>query len=188
MRLCSTLVVLLSLGGLLTGGAKAAPLEGCPDPVSIANALAGLSEGDWRAVSVARLKELWPTELVGVDCDSTACSSVESRGRIINGHYECSEIFFFDIQRNANETPRTQLKNLVIHYSTRERKKIMEAAKVLARATGISGAQAAEIGRESRQDFHWQNDGLPTLSGLSVEIAHKGKVWTVTLNLSHFPR
>jgi hypothetical protein len=113
---------------------------------------------------------------------------VESRGRIINGRYECSEIFFFDVKRNQDGTPKTELRNLVIHYSAHQRREVVEAAKLLAGATGLPEAEALSLGRESHQDFHWENTGEDSLSGLSVELRQNAGVFTLTFNLSRYPK
>lgn len=188
MRLRLIRVILLALVALPAGRALPAELEGCPDVSLLAKALTELRHSDWHEVSVGRLQAMWPTELLGVDCNSNACSSVESKGRIINGRYECSEIFFFDVKQGKDGTSKTELKNVVIHYSAPDRKEVAKTARLLAGATGLSDAESATVGREPQQDFHWEDAETALLSGLSVEIKQKGAVWTVSLNLSRYPK
>ena len=188
MRITSVCFRTLVLATLLAGPSIAAGLEGCPEVPLVAKALRGLQEKSWRGLSVAKVKEMWPTELFGLDCSGDVCSSVESRGRIINGRYECSEIFFFDVTRDQDGAPKTELKNLVIHYSAHQRREVVEAAKLLAGATGLPEAEALSLGRESHQDFHWENTAEGSLSGLSVELRQNAGVFTLTLNLSRYAK
>lgn len=148
---------------------------------------AKLRQSDWREISVARLQTIWPVALWGVDCDSTVCSSVESKGRVISGDYECSEIFFFYIKRTTDAKPEERLTNLVIHYSASRKKSVITAAKMMARALKLQEPELTTGGNESEQVFDWQ-DKMTDISALNVEFSHTRNVWTVTLNFSRFPK
>jgi len=163
-------------------------LEGCTDPAALAKAAESLRHSDWRTLTVARVKMMWPTELVGVDCDKDACTSVESRGRIIRGRYECSETFFFAAKHESDGTAPTELTNLVIQYSSNNRLTIIQVARSLAKALGVSEEALATIGREASQSLHWENPGQASISGLGIEIRQDAKIWTLTLNLSRYPK
>ena len=164
--------------------ASAATLEGCTDPELLAQAISTLRNSDWETLSVGRVQAIWPTELKGVDCDRNSCSSIESKGRIIQGRYECSEILFFHSRPSSEGTALT---NVVIHYSARDRQMIVHLSKVFAQAAGVSESQAAKMGPKSPQDFHW-NNADNTLSVLGLEIVRRGPIWTLTFSLSRYAK
>jgi hypothetical protein len=141
----------------------------------------------WQDLTVTRVQSMWPTELLGASCDSVACSSIESKGRIIDGRYECSEAFQFDVKRDGEKVTE-RLNNIVIHYSAFDKKSTTEAMKTMARGIGLSDSDLQQIsGEESQRDFHWDS-AEGELSTLFVEFSHKGTVWTGTLRLSRFPK
>jgi predicted double-glycine peptidase len=130
---------------------------------------------------------MWPTELLGASCDTVACSSIESKGRIIDGRYECSEAFQFNVKRDG-EKATERLNNIVIHYSASDRKSTVEAIKTMAKAIGLSDPDLQQISAEkSQRDFHWDS-GHGEISALFVEFSNKGTAWTGTLRLSRFPK
>ncbi len=186
MRMCPYPIVFLAFSYCWNRPVVARALEGCPDPRSITKALSQLRLSPWRDVSVARLQTMWPNELLGIDCNTDVCSSVGSKGRVINGHYECGETFFFNVTQNKNGAWQTELNNVVIHYSSRKKEEVVMTARMLASATGLSEAEAATIGQDSDQSFDWENDDKSVLSGLNVTFSQTGTVWTVSLNLSRF--
>lgn len=162
-------------------------LVGCPDPIVISRALAELRRIDWQRVTVPIIQNIWPTELLGIDCDTIACSSVGSKGRIINGQYQCSEVFFLDINEGVDHADGGQLKNLVIHYSG-TRRQVELGAKMMARAVGLKEPDVETLGNGLHHNFLWEDGTRPALSGLNVELSHSGAVWTVMLNFSRVPR
>jgi hypothetical protein len=187
MKLQRLLVVVFAFAVAANSQTRNGRLEGCPNPTAIAAALEKVQHSLWQDMSVARVQAIWPTELLGASCDSTTCSSVESKGRIISGRYECSEVFLFDVKRGDGETPVERLNNLVIHYSTSQKTATIEAAKLMAKALGLSGRDLAILGNATQHDFHWDS-GNEEISRLAVEVNQQGSVWTITLNFSHFPK
>jgi hypothetical protein len=162
-------------------------LEGCSDPTTLASSLAKLRQSHWQDMTVARVQAIWPIELRGVSCDTLSCSSVESKGRIINGHYECSEAFQFDVKRDGDKVVE-RLNNIIIHYSTSDQKGTTETVKTLAKAAGLTESDLRLIsGAEPEQDFHWDS-AKGEVSTLVVMFSRNGSVWTGSLNFSRFAK
>ena len=181
-RRFSSLLLLIIF--LVSESVSAAPLEGCTDPSLLAQAIMALHSSDWSTLSINRVQAMWPTELRGLDCNSDSCTSIESKGRIIQGRYECSETLFFGTTGSSRATALT---NVVIHYSARDRKTIAQLSKVFAKAAGLPESQAARMDPHPSEEFHWNNTDK-TLSALGVEIRERGPVWTLTLNLSRYAK
>jgi hypothetical protein len=173
-----------SLSGQATGGR----LKGCPEPDALAKALVVLQHSNWREVNVARVQAMWPTELLGIDCDSAVCTSIASRGRVINGVDECAEAFMFDLKQNPDGTRTEQLQNITIHYSASTQKEVIDAARTLAKAMRLSETELASVGRNLHENFHWEDSSKEELFGLSLDIIHRRGVWTLDLGLSRFSK
>jgi anti-sigma regulatory factor (Ser/Thr protein kinase) len=187
MKLRGLLAVVFAFGVAANGQIRDGRLEGCPNVTTIGVALENVQHSRWQDLTVKRVQSMWPTELLGASCDSVACSSIESKGRIIDGRYVCSEAFQFDVKRDG-ESAVERLNNIVIHYSASDKKSTTDAIKIMARAIGLSDRDLQRIsGEESQRDFHWDS-AQGELSTLFVEFSHKGTVWTGTLRLSHFPK
>jgi|HubBroStandDraft_1064217.scaffolds.fasta_scaffold132703_1 hypothetical protein len=187
MKLQHFLAVVFAFALVSNGQTSNGRLEGCPNPSAIAAALEKLQHSRWQDMNVARIQAIWPTELLGASCDSATCSSIESKGRIIGGRYECSEVFLFDVKRADGAAGIERLSNLVIHYSTSQKTETIEAAKLLAKALGLSEPDLSILGNATQQDFHWDSAN-EEISRLAVEVNQRGSVWTLTLNFSHFPK
>jgi hypothetical protein len=187
MKLQRLLAVVFAFAVAANGQTRDGRLEGCPNPTTIAAALEKVQHSQWQDLTVKRVQSMWPTALLGASCDTLACSSIESKERIIDGRYECSEAFQFDVNRDG-ESATERLNNIVIHYSASDKKSTVEAIKTMARAVGLSDSDLQQIsGEESQRDFHWDS-AKGELSTLFVEFSHKGAAWTGTLRLSHFPK
>jgi hypothetical protein len=187
MKLQRLLAVVFAFAVAANSQTRDGRLEGCPNPTTIAAALEKVQHSRWQDLTVKRVQSMWPTELLGASCDTVACSSIESKGRIIDGRYECSEAFQFDVKRDG-EKASERLNNIVIHYSASDQKSTTDTMKTMARAIGLSDSDLQQIsGEESQRDFHWDS-GDGELSTLFVEFSHKGAVWTGTLRLSRFPK
>jgi len=187
MKLQRLLAVVFAFAVAANSQTRDGRLEGCPNPTTIAAALDKVQHSRWQDLTVERVQSMWPTELLGANCDTVACSSIESKGRIIDGRSECSEAFQFDVKREG-ERATERLNNIVIHYSASDKKSTTDAMKTMARAIGLSDSDLQQIsGEESQRDFHWDS-GDGELSTLFVEFKHKGTTWTGTLRLSRFPK
>ncbi|MBZ5679428.1 MAG: hypothetical protein LAO24_04895 [Acidobacteriia bacterium] len=187
MKLLRLLAVVFFFAVAANSQTRNGRLEGCPNPTTIAAALEKVQHSRWQDMNVARVQAIWPTELLGASCDRATCSSVESKGRIIGGRYECSEVFLFDVKRGDRGAAIERLNNLVIHYSTSQKSETIEAAKLMAKALGLAESDLAILGNSTQQDFHW-DIANEEISRLAVEVNQKGSVWTLTLNFSHFPK
>jgi hypothetical protein len=148
--------------------------------------MAKLAADDWNSVSLAKLRTVWPTELSGLDCDAEVCHSVWSKDRIIAGHCECCATFAFTIHKKGDGKRVEQFEEVVLNYSTAERNLLVEAAKRMIGAAGLSATDVAALGSADEQDFHWAA-GENELSTIEVCFKHCGKVWELFLNWGHVP-
>jgi hypothetical protein len=167
------------------GDAKATPhLEGCANASEIAKPLATLAARDWRQVSLGELRQVWPTELAGLNCDSDVCHSVWSKDRIISGQCECCATFSFKVQSGESGSRREQLDEVIINYSIMQRDQIVVVAKEFAVASGLKDADVATIGRDPVQNFHWTSPRGKDqeLSGIELRINHRGRLWELYFN------
>jgi hypothetical protein len=73
---------------------------------------------------------------------------------------------------------------MVIHYSVTGSDEILTVTRKLARAMGLSEAEAATIKRQARQQFDWNVDQRE-LAVLTVEVTHQQRTWQVYLFLAH---
>ena len=183
------LFAIISLVGPLSGATATPRLEGCADAPEIAKALAKLEEKDWQEVSLAQLRPIWPTELVGLSCDSDVCHSVWSKDRIIGGHCQCCATFSFKVQAGENGPRNAQLDEVIINYAALQREEIVAIAKAFAKASGLGAADLATVGRDSVQNFHWSSlrGKHQELSGIEVRISREGRVWELYLNWGRNP-
>ena len=179
---------ILAVASSLNGQVVDARLKGCPDPDTLAKGLTKLAHSNWQEVTVARVQAMWPAELLGIDCDSTVCTSIGSKGRIINGGYECAEAFSFGVKQNADGTRTEQLQNITIRYSASNQKEVIAAARTLAKAAGLPESDLARVGRDPHENYHWEDSSKRELVGLSLDISHREAVWSLHLDLSRYPK
>src|SRR5512142_476908 len=93
IRVVAVALVLLSIGEAIC--AEATRLEGCPDPTTMAKALARLEQSDWKTVSLTDVQALWPYPLQGLDCNAKLCTSAWDKARIIKSKCQCCALFYF---------------------------------------------------------------------------------------------
>jgi hypothetical protein len=168
--------------------AKEARLAGCPDPIAVAAGLARLQQSGWQEVSVDRLRAIWPTPLEGLDCTADTCSSLWTKGRIIDGHCECCETFFFDARHGDDGIGGEHLNNIVINFSAGRREDVVSTAKTLAAASGLPAGDVASIGREALQNFHWYSTRQQRreMLGVEIHIVRRASLWELYFNVGHF--
>ena len=177
----ASLVLAISVGLIAASSSVfGVDLEGCPSPVALAAGLTILRESDWRQVSASQVLRVWPTRLVGSQCDTKSCSSMISQGRIIRGAHECTESFDFDVSRNPDGTETEHLNGLTIHYTSRRRADVLFAVRLLAVAIGLPEGEAGGAGREGSQHFQWETSRFrKELSALELELTRMGDKWTL---------
>ena len=171
-------------------GSPAAPhLEGCLSQSAIASATAKLAKKNWRGVSLPKLRQIWPSEISGLNCEADVCHSVWSMDRIIAGHCQCCATFAFKIQQSTNGVKVEQLDEVILNYSALERPELIDATKKIVTAMGLSGADLATLGSVDEQNFHWTNtnDGENELSTVEVRFARRGQMWELLLNWGRNP-
>jgi hypothetical protein len=181
--LAITSVVIISASAF----ASNARLQGCLDPNVLGPALKNIADRDWETVSETDLQRMWPMELGGAQCSEGACQTLRRRDRIIDDVCECCELFNFTIDRNEHGSAiREQLHSIVIHYSATSRDELLTAARMFARALGLSESEANTIGRKPQQQFYWRvRQSKPQqLALMEVDASRQQGQWRVYLNLS----
>ena len=187
MRLAVALTAFMCLATWSTAAGASQQLEGCSDPEAAAAALKALRDSDWKEISVAQLQTVWPTNLKPMDCDGRVCSSVVSEGRIINGEFECGEVFDFKILRQENGTLREQLQSIIIHYTARTREETVSAAKTLSAALGLRDVDRAKVGRDRWQQFQWETSVFgQEASVLGLQWNQLGSNWNLYLSFDRY--
>lgn len=156
-----------------------ARLEGCPNPVLLAKVVTRLRGLEWQNLSVAGVRAMWPAALDGLECAAESCSSLSHRGRIIGGHCQCCETFYFDVTRGSDGRRQEALDAVVIDYSSAGRNEAVATAKGLATAAGLSEDKVATVGRDRSQQFSWQDSQRQHILILNAKFARVGSVWTV---------
>lgn len=179
VRFVLTAIVVLSCAA--NGSTENPRLTGCHSPTATADALTKLRESRWRNVSVVELSKIWPSRLTLSDCDSVGCKSAESEDRIIAGLCDCCEIFYF-IKDEGSSQPG-QLHNIIIHYSSSERRDAIEAGKILARAAGFAEADVAMIGQMPQQHFEWDNKKDGIYFSVEIHLTKRANLWDLYSNL-----
>jgi len=188
MRIVSVLTVASVLASCVVAQDLTQRLEGCPDPTQIVAALKTLRNSDWKNVSVEDLQKVWPTHLKGLECNEKVCSSVISEGRVINGEFECGEVFDFKVSRSKDGAPRERLQSVTIHYTAQTREETVIIAKSFANAIGLSDADAVSVGRENWQQFHWQSDAFGKEAHvLGLQWNRLGSKWNLYLSADRYP-
>jgi hypothetical protein len=165
--------------------APTGPLEGCPEPSVTARALAQLQRADWQGMTIAKLQATWPTQLDGLDCEAKGCTSVWSKGRIIGGHCECCETFFFDVDDAAGKSHKEHLDVVVINYSASSREELVSVARDFAKAVGLAADKIDTVGQEASQEYSLAQGAAGEPSFLNLRWTRRGTVWTLNFYLSH---
>jgi hypothetical protein len=181
------LLTLLLIIVMAASAARRSELCGCNDPKRIAELILKLQANDWSTLSVERIQSIWPTPLVEITCQNpNGCRALVSQGRVINGHCECCEAFTFGGKNNFDGMRSEELKNMVLHYTNSNRTEIVNAARVLARAAGLSGTHVAGVGGEPVQRFEWKTteQKLGSNSVLEVGFVHVQDNWELYFALT----
>jgi hypothetical protein len=179
--LCLVVAVILIFATCIATRSASFRLVGCQNPTTIAEALTKLRESKWRNVSVIELSKIWPIRLTPADCDSVECKSASSEDRIIAGECECCEIFFFDKEEGSSQ--RGQLDNVIIHYSSSDRRETIEAGKTFARAAGFAESDVAMVGQQSPQHFEWDSSEENIYFAVEIHLNKRGSLWDLYFNL-----
>lgn len=159
---------------------------GCSTPNTVAEGLRKVSSYDWGNLSEAKVKSIWPTHLIDIECDNDGCRALGAQERMIKNNCECCQLFTFDVTRDdKGSLVKESLNNIVIHYSEDTKGGLLNDAKLLAEAMGLSDSDAATIRFGEQQPFHWAVAGSkPPIALLFVHLYRQGSGWTVYLSLS----
>jgi len=176
------ILVLVACGSSVASESR---LVGCPNPDAIATAMSKLEQTDWHELTSTQVRAIWPENLNSVPCErDKGCRMLGSNGRIIENHCECCEVFDFDLKHDADDTD--ELRNIIIHYSARDRQEVVGVAKKIARAVGLPDSKLATVGKNRIQKYEWQNSkGRATETDLELQFTRLGAVWEVYLALAH---
>jgi hypothetical protein len=131
-------------------------LEGCVEPKKIATVISEMRQDNSRPISEQQFRAMWPTELGDAEVDHPANSrSFRSDDRILKGHFQCGEVFTFNVRQDGGATP-LELRSVIVNYSARRRDALVETAKLFARAIGLGQADLKTVGAESSQGYQWE--------------------------------
>jgi hypothetical protein len=160
---------------------------GCVAPDKLAVSLKAISDRDWGDVDETKLQSIWPAEIGGVECDAGACETMGRRDRVINNECQCCELFRFNIERDDKGAVTSEhLKNVVIYYSSSNRKALWDDARVLASAMGLPDSDTATIRVNGPQNFNWtvSKSKQQMIALLEVRLYYGNGAWTAYLHLS----
>lgn len=186
MRLIPLALGVLVLTTTVMSQSPETHLLGCVDPTKIANALRRLDKIGWENISVEHLLSTWPSRLKESGCQSEkGCRVLVSEDRVISGHCECCESFVFDAAKKADGTKSESLNNIIIHYSARNKRGVVEAAQEFARSVGLPSTEAAKIGNEPVQRFEWKGlrESVQQSYILEMKFTSVGRNWELYLSL-----
>ena len=186
MNLRVSLMTILAMLAAQTGGSSSR-LPNCPQVDVVSTALKNINAGDWAQISPTELLSMWPTELPAIDCDADGCKTLRREDRLINNECQCCEIFHFDVDRDdKGAVAKLRLHSIVLYYSESSRKEALSAAKILAQALGLAGADVGAIGRKPVQSFDWFVDRSRPKEVVLMEVrtVHRQGTWTVFIHVS----
>ena len=129
---------------------------------------------------------IWPSRFDELACESEkGCRLLVSKNRVIGGHCECCEAFAFDVERLADGSRSEHLNNIIIHFSTSDKGAVIDAARVLARAAGLSEGKAAKVGTDSAQRYEWKDSGEQIRQSyvLELQFIRADRNWELYLSL-----
>jgi hypothetical protein len=157
-------------------------IEGCGNAMALTKPLAKLEESNFKELSLDRIQAMWPTKLEASECTADGCRSVLHQGRIIDGQCQCCEKI--DIDRSTNSAGGVD-ESLVVtmYYSARGKKKMVAAAKALAKAAGLADEEVTTVGRESEKSFQWKGTRQAEMFLMSVKLSHREKLWTAYVHI-----
>lgn len=186
MRNSFTIAILFAVATSLASIQTPARLIGCPDSASIAAGLAKVRDAGWGTVNRKQLETIWPTKLDALDCDSEACTSVWSMGRIIRGDCECCEIFVFDVKHEGNFKHEGSLSSFVIHYTVREGQDAVSIARGFAVAAGLPAAESGSIGLKEPQHLQWDHNAgtMKQSFGAELSVVPKGRLTKIYFSVA----
>jgi hypothetical protein len=180
-----SLMIVLSLVPLqIPAAPTVAPLDGCLAESRLADAVAKLAQEDWKTVSLAELRTIWPTDLSDTICQFNVCHMAWSMDRIISGHAECCTTFAFDMQESGGSNGTERLNDVAITYTSSQRDQLVFVAKNIARAAGVNEKDLASIGSAKDQHFSWikTRNNQQELSSIELQIGQHGQHWELFVN------
>ena len=127
-------------------------------------------------------------ELSEVDVKSTDDSRfLQSNDRILNGHYQCSEIFKVDAPEVSLDAPM-KLRGVTVNYSARRRDTLAAAAKLFAQAVGLGEADLKTVGAESSQGYQWEkvNEKERRLYVVELRFAREDGLWKMYFSTAFY--
>jgi hypothetical protein len=174
---------------LIAGGSQCTEtgLVGCPNPIDVAKGLRNLQQNNWTTISVERVISIWPNRFDELACErKNGCRLLVSKNRVIGGHCECCEAFVFDTEQKGDGPRINHLNNIIIHYSSRSREKVVDAGRTFAEAAGLPRTEVAKVGTDSPQRYEWR-DSATKQSGqsyiLELRITRADRNWELYLSL-----
>jgi hypothetical protein len=183
-----TTILLFTAAGRIPASERR--LVGCRDPISIASNLETLQQNNWKELSVKDVLSIWPSRFDELNCESEpGCRLLVSKDRVIAGHCECCEAFTFDVEMNGDGSRSESLNQIVFHYSSRDKRQVIDAAKRLAAGAGLAGDRVALIGEKSIERYEWPDtrESVPQSYIMELQFNKVGHNWELYLSLGAVP-
>jgi hypothetical protein len=157
------------------------PFEGCISPVKIAPALEMLRDSKWKNVNMARVQAIWPAELFSTPCNLENCLRLDSKEQMGKKDY-CGEAFHF---KGMPGSGVEELGTFYVEYLSSNKKDAIEAARIMAKASGVSDDDLANQGKKRKQHYFWDTKyNEPTF--INVNIVRLQGIWSVLLTISRY--
>lgn len=156
MRFTIILYMMIVLTPAVCSAQQDSRLEGCVDPKVIATVLNKMRQDKSRPMSEEQFRVMWPTELSDVEIGSKTSRTLQSNDRILKGHYQCCEVFTFNVRQDGGAT-LLELDSVTVNYSARRRDTLMTMAKLFAQSVGLRASDLKTIGAEQSQGYQWEN-------------------------------
>lgn len=155
MRLIAVLYVTIVLTPVVCAAQQSSRLEGCVDPKVIVKVLGEMRPENSRLISEEQFRAMWPVELADAEVASKTSRTLQSNDRILNGRYQCSEDFTFNLRQEGGVT-HLELHSATVNYSARRRDTLVAMAKLFARNLGLGEADLKTVGAEKSQGYQWE--------------------------------
>lgn len=181
MKISAAIFAIVLLTPVLCAAQTEKRLEGCIDPQVIATVLGTMRQNN--AISVERVRSMWPTELDDVE-DSAEVRSIRSNDRMLYNHCECCSGFSFLVRR-GNGAPQERLYEATVNYSAHRRATLVALAKLFAGAVGLENKEVKTVGNQSSQDFSWDSFmGERRLYLIFIRFTRQAGLWKLFFSTS----
>lgn len=162
-------------------------LEGCRAPSKLGSDLNRLQQTSWETITSRTIVNTWPSPLDDIACErSGGCRLLVSKDRVIRGKCECCETFSFRLDQKPNGSREEHLENVILHYSATTKVSVIDAAKTIGLAVGLTKSDVEKIGSEYAQRYQWDDsrEDIKQSYVLELRFSEVGNHWEVFLSLA----